>query len=176
MSEAVRVTEGPTLGMIAVRGDLDNLHLTQTLADAAGVAMPDVRRAEVGPETGLLWMSPDEAMLLCPPGRVAEILAALEEALAGEHVLCADLSDARAVFTLEGDGIREVLAKLTPADLRPAALPVGELRRTRLAQVAGAFWLSSETTATVICFRSVAGYVGGLLRNAASEEATVGYF
>ena len=88
------------------------------------------------------------------------------------------MSDARAVFTLEGEGaaIRNVLAKLTPADLRPASLPVGEVRRTRFAQVPAAFWLAEEGRAELVCFRSVAIYVFGLLKNAAEPGSEVGYF
>ena len=82
------------------------------------------------------------------------------------------------MITLEGEGaaIREVLAKLTPADLRPGAIGIGEVRRTRLAQVPAAFWLDGEGKATVVCFRSVAEYVFGLLRNASENGSGVGYF
>jgi len=114
-----------------------------------------------------------KVMVLCPHGDVPETLAALAGALSGEHVLCADVSDARAVFRLEGEGVRAVLAKLSPADLRPRSLPSGEVRRTRLAQVAGAFWLSDGGTATLVCFRSVADYVEELLSNAADPAGAV---
>jgi sarcosine oxidase subunit gamma len=170
----VTVRAAPAQGMIAVRGDLSDRSLAGKLADAAGVAIPATRGVSRDGDSALLWMSPDEAMLLCPYAQAAERLAALDAALAGEHALCADVSDARQVFTLEGPGVREVLAKLSPADLRPAALPAGELRRTRLAQVSGAFWLSDETTAHVVCFRSVAGYVFDLLSTAAAPNAEVG--
>ncbi len=58
--------------------------------------------------------------------------------LRAEHHLAADVSDARAVFRIEGAKADQVLAKLCPVDL--ATLEPGELRRTRAAQVAAAFW------------------------------------
>ncbi len=54
--------------------------------------------------------------------------------------------------------------KLSPTDL--AALEPGELRRTRLAQVAAAFW-AEEGGFRLVAFRSVAAYVMGLLAHSA---------
>ncbi len=108
-----------------------------------------------------------------------ETKAALDKArtaLEGQHFLAADVSDARAVFTLEGPGIRDMLAKLCPADLSPDALPTGEFRRSHLGQVAAAFWLESESKATVVCFRSVAQYMFDLLSKAAEPGSELGYF
>ena len=98
--------------------------------------------------------------------------------MADHHHLAVNVSDARSAMRVTGEGarIRECLAKLTPADLRTSALPVGQVRRTRLAQVAAAFWFASDGEAFVICFRSVADYVFGLVSEAAAPGAEVGYF
>ena len=74
------------------------------------------------------------------------------------------VSDARAVFRIEGTKADQVLAKLSPVDF--ATLGPKELRRTRAAQVAAAFW-RDETGYTLVCFRSVAAYVMGLLTHSA---------
>jgi sarcosine oxidase subunit gamma len=92
------------------------------------------------------------------------------------HNLVVNVSDARAVFALKGDGVRDVLAKITPVDLRPEVLPDGLMCRTRLGQVAGAFWLTDDTTLWVICFRSVAAYVYDVLTDAADKTAQIRYF
>ena len=52
----------------------------------------------------LLWMSPDELLLLCPHGEAAETAARLREALAPEHALVVDVSDARALIDGRGAG------------------------------------------------------------------------
>jgi len=105
-------------------------------------------------------------------------VSSMEKTLAGTHHLMANVSDARAVFQLEGEGrlIRDTLAKLTPADMRPVALPVLAFRRTRLAQVPAAFVFHHDDYAELICFRSVAGYVFDLLRQAAKPGSEVGWF
>ncbi len=166
---AIRVADAGPRGMILLRGDLGAAALRDACAQVTGLAMPDAGGAVCDGDTGLLWMSPDEALILLPRTGVTAALATLAEALAGVHHLAADVSDARAVIRLEGEGLREVLARLTPADLHPAALPPGRVRRTRLAQAAAAFWLHDETRADLICFRSVAVYVFDLLANAAGS-------
>ena len=174
----VAVRENGLRGMITLRGDLASPSLRSAATGVTGLDFPGERGANCVGEKGLCWMSPDEILILLPYGEVAEALGAMTATLKGEHHLAVDVSDARASFTLEGEGraIRNVLAKLTPADLRPASLPTCEMRRTRLAQVAAAIWFHEENRAEVICFRSVAEYVWGLLVNAAEPGSEVGYF
>lgn len=151
------------LGQITLRGDLSD----PAFADALGVVLPQPRRITQRP-VRLAWMSPDELLALVPREDVAGHVERVGAALRGQHHLIADVSDARVIYRLYGEDapIRDCLARLSPADLRARALPQGEVRRTRLAQVPAAFWLD-EGAATVIAFRSVAAYVEGLLRNAA---------
>src|SRR5690606_10752840 len=102
-----------------------------------------------------------ELLVLVPYGEAQATVAALEAALSGTHHLVADVSDARAVFTIRGARADEVLRKLCPVDLD--ALAEGEIRRTRAAQVASAFWKSGPDEFTLVSFRSVAAYVMELL-------------
>jgi len=94
-------------------------------------------------------------------------MTAIDQALAGQHYLAVDVSDARAVFDIAGQGA-QVLAKLSPIDFDK--LGPTELRRTRAAQVAVAIWATGADSYRLICFRSVADYVMGLLRHSATTE------
>jgi sarcosine oxidase subunit gamma len=109
-------------------------------------------------------MSTDEYLLVMPYAAVAGALEAIGKAMAGAHHLAVDVSDARAVFRVEGAKAEQVLAKLSPVDF--AKLETGELRRTRAAQVAAALWREGDGY-TVVCFRSVARYVFDLLASGA---------
>lgn len=170
---------GPT-GMITLRGDLTASPMAQALDKAMGLPMPQQRRivANTDGTRHAAWMSPDELLLILPYAQVSDALAALEAGLAGTHHLAENVSDARALITLAGPDarLREVLAKLAPVDLHPDQFQPGDIRRTRLAQVAGAFWMTQAGQAHVICFRSVAQYVFDLLTTAADPAATVEYF
>ena len=88
----------------------------------------------------------------------------VQPGLQGQHHLAVDVSDARAVFRVEGEKAHQVLAKLSPVDFD--MLAPGELRRTRTAQVAAALWHQDQGF-TLVCFRSVASYVMGLLSHSA---------
>lgn len=174
----VRIEDAGLRGMVTIRCDLADTAVTEVIGEAAGMPVPGKRRIESGEGGALIWMSPDELLMLCPHDEAEARTTALAAALAGRHHLVVNVSDARAVFRIAGEDrpVREVLAKLAPADLRPSALPHGEVRRTRLAQVPAAFWLDGEDGATVICFRSVARYVFDLLCHAAAPGSEVGHF
>ena len=162
------VTRSGPLGMVLIRGDLAEVRLRYAVGQAAGVDVPDPLGATGTPERGLLWFSPDELLLLAPRDEAAGIAAALAEKLAGLHHMAEDVSDARVAFRVEGGdrAVRETLARLTPADVSPAAAPDGRVRRTRIGQVPAAIRFGSGR-ADVYVFRSVADYAEGLLSGAA---------
>ncbi len=168
-SGAVRVADAGLRGMITLRGDLGNENLAAAVKSAVGLAVPKARGIKEGKKGAVAWMSPDELLLICDYARAEETVAGLETALSGGHFLAVNVSDARAIFTLTGAGVRDVIAKGAPADLSPKALPVGEIRRTRIGQLAAAFWLSDAETLHVVCFRSVGAHLFKWLCNAAES-------
>lgn len=172
----VTVHEAGLRGMITLRGDLASAKLQAAVKKLTGVAVPEGRQIALNGENGAAWMSPDELLILLPYDKAPAAVAALQKALKGTHHLLANVSDARAVFRLDGQGGREVLAKLSPADLSTDGFRPGDFRRTRLAQVAAAFWMDRDGSITLVCFRSVAGYVFGVLQHAAMPGAEVDFF
>lgn len=153
---------GP-VGMITLRAK-GLKALDKAVKAAVGTKVPAQRRIEVSGDKACGWMSPDEYLLVLPYSEVEAALAAIAKALQGQHYLAVDVSDARAVFRIEGPKAADVLRKLAPADLD--RLVPAELRRSRVAQVAAAFW-QQDGGFTLVCFRSVAGYVMGLLAHSA---------
>ncbi|MEL7344221.1 MAG: sarcosine oxidase subunit gamma family protein, partial [Pseudomonadota bacterium] len=168
---AVRVADAGLRGMITIRGDLTATRIKAAVTGVAGVAFPGQGEASCVDDKGILWMSPDEVMVLCAYGERDATLQAVQNKIGADHSLAVDVSDARAIFQLSGDegALRETLAKLTPADVSPSALPTGRFRRTRLAQIPCAFWFRDPQTVELIVFRSVAQYAFDLLENAAKS-------
>lgn len=68
------------------------------------------------------------------------------------------------------------MGKLAPVDLSAEAFQPGQIRRSRLAQVAGAFWMDDAETFRVVCFRSAADYAFKLLKVAAQPGSEVGVY
>ena len=99
MAEALaRITELTDLGMIQIRADLDRAG--DAIAGAAGLAVPAQTSATADGSRTLLWMSPDELLLVLPRAETAGALTALTDALATEHSLVLDVSDMRAAFAV----------------------------------------------------------------------------
>lgn len=157
---------GP-LGMIQLRAKPGTPGVSAAMEAALQCALPaprQISRSAADPTRACAWMSPDEYLLILPHDGLAAALAAIGATLAGQHHLAVDVSDARAVFRIEGPQADQVLRKLSPANL--AAMAADEVRRSRVAQIAAAFW-AEEGGYTLVCFRSVAQYAFDLLRNAA---------
>ncbi|MGR3759706.1 sarcosine oxidase subunit gamma [Roseobacteraceae bacterium NS-SX3] len=171
-----KVEDAGLQGMITLRGDLTSKALQAAVKSATGAEVPGPNSVALADAGGAAWMSPDELLLLVPYGEAVEKTAELAAALEGEHALAVNVSDARAFFSLSGEDAREVLGKISPVDLSPEAFKAGDFRRTRLAQVAGAFWLQDDGSFRIICFRSVAAYVFNLLSTAAHPQAKVGVY
>jgi len=171
----VTIREAGLQGMITLRGDLSNAKLKSVCKAVTGAAFPSVGRTGMSGDNGICWMSPDEVLLLVPHADVSAGIAKIEKALKGQHFLAENLSDARALIHVEGTFAREVMAKLAPVDLHPDTYRVGDFRRTRLGQVAAAFWMKDDDTFCVICFRSVADYTFRLLA-ASAKGGAVGHF
>lgn len=162
-------------GMITLRGDLSAAAVKKAATTATGVKMPAQNMANHDGASGICWMSTDELLILRPYDTVADTLAKMHKALGETHGLAVDVSDARACLRVSGPNAREVMAKLAPVDLSTTGFTTGMFRRTRLAQVAAAFWMVDEQTFQIVCFRSNAQYVFDLLKVAAQAGSEVGY-
>lgn len=170
------LTEQPLRGMITIRADLADSAAANAISKACGVAIPATRRFEEAGSTQLIWMSPDELLLLCDYAGAGETADALTKALGDRHHLVVDVSDARAIFRLEGGAAREVLAKGAPVDLARAAFGVGDVRRTRIGHVAAAFYQIGEgpDVFEIVCFRSYARYLWDWLVASSREGSMPG--
>lgn len=158
-----KVQEVGPLGMITLRAK-ELKGLAKAVKAVTGAKVPDMRRVTRSSDRICAWMSPDEYLLILPYAEVSGALGLITKALANEHHLAVDVSDARAVFQIRGADAGQVLRKLCPVDLDRMA--PDEIRRSRAAQVAVAFWADVDGY-TLVSFRSVAGYVMELLSHSA---------
>ena len=168
----VDVSEAPATGMITLRGDLADAGVQKAVKSGMGAGGPAtlaVTDADVGQ---ILWMSPDELMIVCAYDQADQVVADLIAALGETHSMVVNVSDARAVFDLNGSATFEIIAKLAPIDMK--SMQAGTVRRTRFAQIPAAFWMTSNDSARIICFRSVAEYMFNQLRNSAQTGFEVG--
>jgi sarcosine oxidase subunit gamma len=96
--------------MFTLRASLASSKVKAALKTCLGVAVPKRGTYAQTGETLLAWMSPDELLIMVPRAAGRASFAALEQALDGLHYLLADVSDARASFSIQGSAAREVVA------------------------------------------------------------------
>jgi sarcosine oxidase subunit gamma len=167
------VEETGLRGMITLRGDLSSKEMKAAVKGATGAAVPACRKMSVGDKGSAAWMSSDELLVVVAYDAVAETVDMLNAKLKDQHAMVVNVSDARAVFKISGAGAREVLAKVAPVDLSAEAFGVGDFRRSRLAQVAAAFWVNEDDSLELVCFRSVAQYVYDVLCSCSATGSEV---
>lgn len=173
-SGLVDLADAGLTGMITLRGDLGSAKLAAAVKEATGATVPGVRRIETGATGRAAWMSPDELLLIVDYKQVGSVVTWLEGALDGEFATAADVSDARAMVTIKGPLAMDMLAKVCPVDF--ADFAVGEVRRTRAAQVAAALWRDDENDWSLVCFRSVGIYVWDMLATVSKPGGEVGLY
>ena len=178
LDSPINVRQLDGVSMITIRADLSNPETVAEIEKAVGITVPAQRRISGCILNGLAWMSPDELLLLrsgdmSVPALVNEVSTSINGAS-----LVVDVSHARALFALSGEGSREVLAKGAPVDLSKTSFKVGDFRRTRMGQVAVAFWLEDGEVEqfTLICFASVAEFMDEWLTIASAPGSLPDFF
>lgn len=165
----VTVSEDAPHAMIQLRADLSDPAVAAAVRSAIGAEVPQPLCIASGDRGRVAWMTPDE-LLLFPDHDDA--VRDIGQALQDRHHLVLAVSDMRCCIRLDGPAVREVLAKVVPVDA--FALEAGTFRRTRLAQVSSAVWLSGPETAHILCFRSVARYAFDVLSVASRQGGEIG--
>jgi len=165
------VEEAGLIGMVTLRGDLASAAMKKAVKVATDAAVPGQPQILHAGSYAVAWMSPDELLIVCEHAAADQVVASLEKSLAGQHFLAVNVSDARAVFDLSGPHARDVLAKLMPVDF--GAFAPGTIRRSRMAQVPAAVWMTGDEAFRVVCFRSVARYAFDVLSVAAQAGSEV---
>jgi sarcosine oxidase subunit gamma len=110
---AIDAVEVPFLSQIDVRCSPE---------EAARLAFPSEANTVSGDMTrGVLWLGPDEWLVVGLPGTAAAAVEELEDELAGRHHSVVDVSENRAVIELRGADRLAMLASGCSLDLDPSA-------------------------------------------------------
>lgn len=83
----------------------------------------------------LLWLGPDEWLVVGSPGTAGDLVAWLEGALADAHRAVVDVSSNRVAIELEADRRFELLEQGCGLDLHPRSWRAGMCAQTLLARV-----------------------------------------
>jgi sarcosine oxidase subunit gamma len=166
---AVRIREVPFLTMLGVRA-LPGSAAAGRIETRLGASLPSACGAvTTGDGLSVLWLSPDEFLVMSDEQQPAPLTAALVEALQGEPGSATDLSANRTTFELGGPTAREVLEKGCPLDLHPRAFEVGTAYVTLVGSVPVILWKVEEETYRILPRSSFADFLGRWLLDAMAE-------
>ncbi len=129
-----------------------------------GVDLPGPCRYTSGNGVDILWMGPDEYLVLAEPGRQAE----LEASLSRESDAVVDVSAQRNVVRLVGEHAADVLAHGCSIDLDPSVSPPGTCVQTLLART-GIVLMVREEGFTILVRQSFSDYFKAWLADASLE-------
>ncbi len=173
----VSLREVSTRGMIDLRGLAGDRKFMAAAKSVLGVELPKAPRTSSSfGDVKVMWLSPDQWLILCAREKAPALNAALQAALAGIHSLAVDVSDMRGIIRIEGEGAREVMMKGTSLDFTDEDFAPGYVRRVRFAEIAALFNIVQDNEIDLYVFRSYANYAMDFLAKAARNGSEVGLY
>ncbi|WP_028812034.1 sarcosine oxidase subunit gamma [Streptomyces flavidovirens] len=166
----VQVRELPFLTQLNLRLQPGSA-AAQAVEAALGLTLPGPLRAGMSGDVKLLWMGPDEWLLVAPEGRQHDLVAQLRSAIGDEFATVTDVSAQRTTLALSGHLVREVLAQGCAIDLDPRVTPVGSCLTTVLAQAPITLVVRGDAASSVwlLVRSSFASYLATWLVDACTE-------
>lgn len=111
-----------------------------------GAEMPAPNRSTGREGARVVWTGAGQAMV---------IGADVDPSLA-QHAALTDQSDAWVTFKMQGQGVEDVLARLTPLDLNPGVFKKGHAARSQLGHMNAVFVKVAADAFEIMIFRSMA--------------------
>lgn len=116
------------------------------LKSLIGAELPAPNRSTGREGARVVWTGAGQAMV---------IGTAVDPSLA-QHAALTDQSDAWVTFRLQGQGVENVLARLTPLDLNPGVFKKGHAARSQLGHMNAVFLKVAADAFEIMIFRSMA--------------------
>ncbi|WP_017608911.1 sarcosine oxidase subunit gamma [Nocardiopsis xinjiangensis] len=169
--DVLELGEIPFLTQVALRLDPEGAEAARVGA-ALGAPLPLAPGTSVvAGDLLVLWMGPDEWLVMGEQGRAPEVVSALTRSLEGEHGAVVDVSGQRTTLEVAGPRAEEFLNKGCPLDLHPFSFGPGRCAQTLLARTEVALLRRHGTTPVfwVLVRSSFARHLAGWAADAAAE-------
>jgi heterotetrameric sarcosine oxidase gamma subunit len=147
---SVRLEALPPSRRFIIRGDA-------AVLASLGLAMPDTCRATTLDARALLWLGPDEFLLLASDDKVPSLAGAV------------DVSHRDTALTVSGPRAAWAINAYCALDLHRVAFPVGMCTRTVFGKAEVVVWRTAGDTFRIEVARSFAPYVWACLEEARRE-------
>jgi sarcosine oxidase subunit gamma len=155
------------LGKLNIRGDHS---LEAAVKAATGCNFPPLaNQFEAAGERRVVWLGPNEYLLLCESGKEKALHDTLTSTIKTGYFAITDVSDSMCAFSLSGPAVRKVLAKGCSLDLHPSQFGAGKCAQSLLAHAGITLMALSDVAFILICRTSFAPYIHDWLVDAALE-------
>lgn len=166
----VTLRERAGLGHLTLRGGA--IALDKALRATLGISLPSQPLSLTQDASGTYsaqWLSPDEWLLIVPPGEAWRVETQLRAEMGGEHYAITDVSGGQTLLELEGESVRLLLQKSVICDVHPHAFPVGKGVVTCFARASVNLRRPDEARWQLVVRRSFADYSYRWLLDAGAE-------
>jgi len=166
----VEIFERFPIACVNLRGAPNDSKFVRAVTSVTDVAPPTQPCTSVASLfVSILWLGPDEWLVISETQRGDEIVAGLRQALRGIHSAVTEVGDGRVVCALSGVAARSVLAKGCSIDFHSRAFPAGQCVQTLLAKASVLIHSRAADSYEVYVARSFADYAWAWLENATVE-------
>ena len=158
-------------GLLVLRGDAARSKFRSAVSAALGLEpVVEPLTAARKRDVSILWLGPDEWLIVTPHRRIERIGHALRNALDEQHAVVTDVSHSRTILALSGPDAHAVLAKGCPLDFHPRVFGPGRCAQSRLAKCQVLIHQTSAAPAfEIYVHRSFAQYAWTWLEDAGRE-------
>ena len=166
----VNVTVLRDVGHINLRGDSQDDSFRKAAEAALGQPLPVVPNTVSAGEQRILWLGPDEWLVVPPLDKTPHLLNSLSDSLSSCHAAVNDISGGNVALPLAGASTRDLLAKGCTLDLHPTVFEVGSCAQSGLGKAAALFVMVDDApTFDLIVRRSFSEYLIKWLRHSGRE-------
>ncbi|HST85657.1 MAG TPA: sarcosine oxidase subunit gamma family protein [Kineosporiaceae bacterium] len=150
------------------------------VGNVSSVMVGEIDGVVAGEVRSVLWLGPDEFLVVGPVGATGDLVTLLIEAIGDDRGSVVDVSANRDTLVLSGPNARDLLEKGCTIDLHPRSFTAGCCAQTTLARghvliwQAGAEGAPSGPVYRVLFRGSFADYFADWFIDAAAEFATAG--
>ncbi|MFT4634632.1 MAG: sarcosine oxidase subunit gamma [Arenicella sp.] len=169
--DILAIKEHAFLGHVNIRGSSDNADFMAALKYVLGVDLPiQANTFLVADGNTILWLGPNEWLVVTAEGMATELIKKLESALADKFSAVNDISGANTVLEISGIKAQALLLKGCPLDLHHSVFSTGQCAQTVMAKTSMILWQVHEAPIyKLVVRRSFADYFGLWLADATRE-------
>ncbi len=171
------LTQIPTIASVRLLPPASRFILrgSSAVIRAAGAALgievaAQACQASHGRGRALLWLGPDEYLLLGADAETATLTSFLAEALRGHPHALVDVSHRQTGLEISGAHAVEMLSSGCPLDLEVSVFPIDACTRTLFAKAEIVLWRTARDVFRIEVWRSFTDYVARFLADIAREH------